>query len=239
MGFLTDITKQKRREIDELKKSSSFMEALSGESIHLICEIKKASPSRGMIKDVSAREMAKIYEEAGADAISVLTESNFFRGSIEDLKAAAEVTKIPVLRKDFILDKVQVYESKIFGASSFLLITSCLEVSTLKELIDVGRELGMEPLVEVGSEKDIEKALKAGAKIIGINSRDLETLKVDKTRFEKLAPLIPNDRIKVAESGISSRDEIRKLVEIGINCFLIGEALMSADDPVQLINDLK
>jgi indole-3-glycerol phosphate synthase len=213
---------------------------LRGDGIRLIAEVKKASPSRGLIRsDFNPVEIAEIYAGNGAAAISILTEARHFQGSLDHLKNIRKVlTDKPLLRKDFIVDPYQVYESRAYGADSLLLIVALLSLETLKELLRLSHELNMTCLVEVHSEAEVEIALKSEAGIIGINNRDLNTFDVDIATTERLRPLIPKDRIVVSESGIKSRDDIEKLRRSGIDAVLIGEYLMSAPDVGARIREL-
>jgi len=210
-----------------------FASALRGEDVRLIAEVKKASPSRGIIRpDFDPVEIAKIYADNGASAISVLTEARYFQGSLNHLADISNALhkKLPLLRKDFILDPYQVYESRAYGADSLLLIASILKLGKLQELLTMSRELNMSCLVEVHNEAEVEIALESAAKIIGINNRDLSTFKADFATTERLRPLIPTDRIVVSESGIKERSDIEKLRQLGIDAVLIGESLMSASN---------
>jgi indole-3-glycerol phosphate synthase len=213
---------------------------LRGDGIRLIAEVKKASPSRGLIRsDFNPVEIAEIYDGNGAAAISILTEARHFQGSLDHLKNIRKVlTDKPLLRKDFIVDPYQVYESRAYGADSLLLIVALLSLETLKELLRLSHELNMTCLVEVHSEAEVEIALKSEAGIIGINNRDLNTFDVDIATTERLIPLIPKERIVVSESGIKSRDDIEKLRRSGIDAVLIGEYLMSAPDVGARIREL-
>lgn len=206
----------------------------SDKGIRLIAEVKKASPSKGVIKgDFDPIEIALTYASNGAAAISILTEPNYFLGHLYYLKAVEEALgnkQIPLLRKDFIFEEYQVYESRAFGADALLLIAAILTPDKLKTLRDLSRNLGMYCLVEVHNEKELETALGAGAEIIGINNRDLQTFKTDLKTTERLISLIPPGKIIVSESGIKTRADIQKLEKLGVNAVLIGEAFMAAPD---------
>jgi len=218
-----------------------FPSALRGDGIKLIAEVKKASPSRGVIRtDFDPVEIARIYANNGASAISVLTESKYFHGSLNHLKEikAALDKPVPVLRKDFILDPYQVYESRAYGADSLLLIVAILSPRRLTELIGLTRQLGMECLVEVHNEAELEIALKSSARIIGVNNRDLSTFTVDVNTTGRLRPLIPADRIVVSESGIKNRAVMARLGQWGVDAVLIGEALVSAPDIAARMKEL-
>lgn len=216
--------------------------ALRGNGIRLIAEVKKESPSRGVIRpQFQPVEIAHIYAHNGAAAISVLTETNYFQGSLDhlrDIRKALGNNGLPLLRKDFLFDAYQVYESRACGADSLLLIVAILNEEKLQELLALSHELGMSCLVEVHNETEVALALRSQAKIIGINNRDLATFQVDITTTEKLRTLIPADRIVVSESGIKSHDDIEKLSRLGVNAVLIGETLMAAPDIAARMKEL-
>ncbi|MBS1865678.1 MAG: indole-3-glycerol phosphate synthase TrpC [Acidobacteria bacterium] len=216
-----------------------FTAALSRPGINVLAELKPASPSRGVIREpFDPVALATSLENAGAAALSVLTEGEFFRGTLKNLRDARKNIKIPVLRKDFIFDPWQVWESRANDADSFLLIVAALGDKQLAELLALGRELKMEPLVEVHTPAELDRALQAGAKIVGVNNRNLKTLDVRvETSFE-LIEKIPEDCIAVSESGIKSRDEIEKLRAAGFDAFLIGTSLMLAPDPAAALSTL-
>jgi indole-3-glycerol phosphate synthase len=200
--------------------------------INIISELKKASPSRGVIREEYAPAvLAASLEEAGAAALSVLTEEDFFSGSLGDLKEASSVTKIPILRKDFIVDPWQVWETRAAGADSFLLIAAVLDDETLRGLLELGRELKMEALVEVHSGEELARVLSAGARIVGVNNRDLRDFQVHLETSLELVESIPEDCIAVSESGLHSNDDLVRLRSAGFDAFLIGEHLMKRDDP--------
>jgi len=206
-----------------------FKNALKKEGINIIAEIKKASPSKGIIReDFDPVEIAKIYEENGASAISVLTDKTYFKGDVVFLKMVRAVTGIPVLRKDFIIDKRQILEAYAYGADSFLLIAKILSEKELESLIRYGREFGMEPLVEIFTEEEGKITIDAGAKIVGVNNRDLDTFKVDINISMNLCHKLKEwgAEVVVAESGLSSKKEILTLKKVGVDAFLIGESLM-------------
>jgi indole-3-glycerol phosphate synthase len=209
-----------------------FASALTGPGVRIIAEIKKASPSRGVIRsDFAPALLAADLEQGGASALSVLTEEDFFSGSLADLKEASRVTSIPILRKDFILDPWQVWETRAAGADSFLLIAAVLDDETFRALLALGHSLKMEPLVEVHTREELERVLSAGAQIIGVNNRDLQDFSVHlKTSFE-LVQAIPQDCIAVSESGLRTREDLVRLSQAGFDAFLIGERLMQQDDP--------
>ena len=208
--------------------------------IPIIAEIKQASPSEGMIKKVDPVEVAKIYEQNGACAISVLTEENYFKGSLEFLKKVRKAVNLPLLRKDFIVDPLEVWEAKAFGADMVLLIAKILDEAKLKDLIDLALELGLTPLVEIFDENELEKVVKYYKDLVGVNNRNLETLHVDLKVSERLIPLMKKAGVKctVAESGIKSKSEVEKLLQIGADMFLIGTSLMKSPNPGEKLKSL-
>ncbi|HXJ13390.1 MAG TPA: indole-3-glycerol phosphate synthase TrpC [Candidatus Limnocylindrales bacterium] len=217
----------------------NFAAALSRDAINILAELKPASPSRGIIRDpFDAPALGKALSEAGAAALSVLTEGEFFRGSLKNLRDARKEIVLPVLRKDFIFDPWQVWESRANDADSFLLIVAALADEQLRALIALGRELGMEPLVEVHTCEELERALPAGARIIGVNNRDLKTLTVRMETSFELIEHIPEECIAVAESGLRSHDDLQKLRAAGFDAFLIGEHLMLSPDPAAALRAL-
>ena len=211
-----------------------LVSSLAGERLKLIAEVKKASPSKGIIRsDFDPVSIAMTYARSGAAAISVLTENRYFMGSLEYLKQIKEALKdykIPLLRKDFIHDSYQVYESRFYGADAILLIVAILTADRLAELMGLSHQLGMQCLVEVHNEAEAKIAVNSGARIIGINNRDLRTFHVDLGVTERLRPLIPPCRIVVSESGIHGHEDITRLQQLGVNAVLIGEAFMAAAD---------
>ncbi len=219
-----------------------FASALRGDRLQLIAEVKKASPSRGIIRsDFDPVAIAQTYANNGASAISVLTETGYFQGSLNHLKSIGDTLgnkRLPLLRKDFIHDPYQVYESRAYGADSLLLIVAILNAEKLKELLGLSHELGMSCLVEIHNEAELEIALGSQSRIIGINNRDLNTFTVDLTTTERLRPLIPQDRIVVSESGIKDRSDMEKLRKWGVDAVLIGESLMSAPDIAAKMKEL-
>ena len=218
-----------------------FASALHGNHIKLIAEVKKASPSRGIIRsDFNPVAIAQTYAANGAAAISVLTEARYFQGSLNHLRDIRKAlgNRLPLLRKDFLCDPYQVYESRAYGADSVLLIVAILTPEKLKELLGLSHELGMSCLAEVHNEAELEIALKGGARIIGINNRDLTTFTVDLTITERLRPLIPKDRTVVSESGIRDRSDMGKLKKWGVDAVLIGESLMSAPNIATKMKEL-
>jgi indole-3-glycerol phosphate synthase len=216
-----------------------FAAALSRDAFNIVAELKPASPSRGIIRDpFDAIELAKSLEAGRAAALSVLTEEDFFHGSLKNLRDARKNVALPILRKDFIFDPWQVWESRANDADSFLLIVAALRDIQLSELLALGRELGMEPLVEVHTGEELHRALTAGARIVGVNNRDLKTLTVQMETAFQLIPEIPDDCIAVCESGLSSHDDLAKLRDAGFDAFLIGEHLMLSSDPGAALGQL-
>lgn len=217
------------------KKSSpvrDFATALTRAGLNVIAELKKASPSRGLLRaDYQPAKIAPQLESRGAAALSVLTEEDFFQGSLADLKDVAKSTHIPVLRKDFIIDPWQVWEARAANADAFLLIAAILDDFKLRELLELGRQLGMEALIEAHSEEELKRTVDAGAKIIGINNRDLKSFDVRLETSLELVELLPEECIAVSESGIRTHTDLLRLREAGFNAFLIGEHLMTKPDP--------
>ena len=222
------------------EKKFEFEKALKKNDIAFICECKKASPSKGLISpEFPYLKIAQEYQEAGADCISVLTEPKWFLGNDNYLKEISEAVSIPCLRKDFVVDDYMIYEAKILGASAVLLICSILDEKKIKEYISVCDELGMSALVEAHDENEINIALKAGARIIGVNNRNLKDFSVDTENSKKLRKLIPNEIIFVSESGVKNSDDVNLLREIGADAVLIGEALMKSPDKKAMLKKLK
>jgi indole-3-glycerol phosphate synthase len=209
-----------------------FSAALSRDGLNVLAELKPASPSRGVLRDpFDPVALAQALESAGGSALSVLTEAEFFRGSLKNLRDARKAIKLPVLRKDFIFDPWQVWETRANDADSFLLIVATLEDGLFRELLALGRELRMEPLVEVHTAHELDRALAATARIVGVNNRDIKTLTVRlETSFE-LIDRIPDDCIAVSESGLRTHDELTRLRAAGFDAFLIGTHLMLSPDP--------
>jgi indole-3-glycerol phosphate synthase len=216
-----------------------FVAALSRDSLNVVAELKPASPSRGVIRDpFDAPALAKSLEAAGATALSVLTEGEFFRGSLKNLRDARKAVALPALRKDFIFDSWQVWESRANDADSFLLIVAALDEALLRDLIGLGRELQMEPLVEVHTRAELDRALAADARIVGVNNRDLKTLVVNPQTSRELIEHIPDHCIAVAESGLRTHSDLQSLRAAGFDAFLIGEHLMQAPDPATALFQL-
>lgn len=229
MNILNEIAEKTKERIEAEKKAFDypFEKALKTNDIAFICELKKASPSKGIIcEDFDYIQIAKDYEAAGAAAVSVLTEPFYFQGHDKYLREIAQAVSIPLLRKDFTVDEYMIYETKVLGASAVLLICAILDDETLKRYIEIAHSIGLSALVETHDEREVETALKAGARIIGVNNRNLKTFEVDITLSERLKKLVPNDIIFVAESGIKTREDVAKMREIGADAVLVGEALM-------------
>ena len=209
-------------------------------AVSIIAEIKRASPVKGVFKpDLDPADQAVKYREGGARAISVLTDEQFFKGSVDDLRAARNAAGLPILRKDFVIDEYQLWEARVMLADAALLIVRILDKAQLRDYIALAREeLKLATLVEVHSEKELEAALDAKAPIVGINNRDLDTFKVTLETTARLRPIIPADRVVVSESGISSRDDIVLLKNMNVDAALIGEELVKAPDPTAKIKEL-
>ena len=222
------------------KEVHSALKSTKENPYRIIAEIKKASPSKGVIrKEFDPIVIAQAYEQGGADSLSILTEPHFFQGDKEYLGMVRRYTSIPLLRKDFIVDKYQVIEALAFGADYILLIAKALSRKELKELLQYAHHVGLEVLVEIHDKTDLIKAIFSGANIIGINHRNLETFEMDMNLCEKLIPLIPNGKIIVAESGINSHERVQELSKIGVDAFLVGEHFMRQEDLIQAVRDLK
>jgi indole-3-glycerol phosphate synthase len=217
-----------------------FVTALRTPGLSLICEVKKASPSKGVIAEAfDHMQTARDYAQAGASAISVLTEPEFFLGSDEYLREIAAQVKIPCLRKDFIVDPYQIYDAKMLGAAAVLLICALLDKTELKEYIGIAESLGLAALVECHDAAEVTMALEAGAAVVGVNNRDLRTFHVDINTCLRLRALVPRDRIYVAESGITTLEDTKCLMNTGVDAALIGEALMRTPDKAKMIGELR
>ncbi len=262
MTKLEEIVENKKKELDSLKQKLSleelrgkldgleptrdFRKAISrpsagptGSGLNLIGEIKRKSPSRGMIcRDFAPLEIARDYEENGAAAISVLTDKKYFGGDIDFLLPVRGITTVPLLRKDFIIDQYQIYESRVFGADALLLIAKILREEELKRFLGLAHSLGIDCLVEVHREEELNKVLRSGAEIIGINNRDLETFSVNLETTLNLAKNIPQGKTVVSESGLEKREDVMRLEGKGVNAFLVGEALMKSGNRGEKIKEL-
>lgn len=231
-----------RREAAGIENRRPFFETLENpgkRGVNIIAEIKRASPSRGPIRpELDPAAYAGAYEKGGASAISVLTDEEFFKGSFDDLKTARQASGLPVLRKDFIISTYQVYESAVLGADAILLIVRCLSKNQLQELVHLCKELNFDTLVEVHTEDDLEAATSAGARLIGINNRNLKTFETDINIAMHLNSLLNEKQVPVAASGISGPEDIAKNLEFGIYNFLIGESIVRAPDPTAFLHRL-
>lgn len=249
---LDEIVRHKKKEVEEKKRikpveelineikggySGNFKKALQKEGISIIGEIKKASPSKGIIKeDFDSVKIAKVYEKVDVDAISVLTEKEFFKGDDNYIREVKKVSSKPILRKDFIVDEYQIYESKILGADAVLLIVSVLG-DKLRDFYNLSKSVGLDVLVEIHDRQQLEIALEAGCDIIGINNRDLKTFNVDINTTENLIKYIPQNTTIVSESGIKTPEDIRYLASLGVDAVLIGETFMKIIDDIDKISD--
>lgn len=254
MRILEKIVAEKRREVDRLRLQKTAIHELAAErqdyrdfagalrsatGLALIAEVKKASPSAGVIApNFQPVAIAKEYRAAGAAALSVLTDEKFFQGRIEYLQQIRAVVKLPVLRKDFIVDELQVYESVARGADAILLIVAILERNQLQDYLALARQLKIPALVEIHEEAELQRALDCGAELIGINNRDLRTFTVDLATTERLAPLVPTDRLVVAESGIHSREDVERVQRAGARAILVGESLVRSGNIAAKVREL-
>jgi indole-3-glycerol phosphate synthase len=230
----------KRRSLACARGDFPFEAALKKAGLSFICEVKKASPSKGVIaEEFPYAEIAKSYETAGADAVSVLTEPEFFLGSDDYLTDIRARIKLPLLRKDFIVDAYQLYESRLLGADAALLICALLDEQTLRRYLGVCGELGLSALVEAHDEAEVKAAAAAGARIVGVNNRDLKTFDVDLENCVRLRPYVPENILFVAESGIKTPDDVARLHAAGVDAVLIGETLMRSPDKKAALDALK
>jgi len=253
MGFLTDLVGRVRRDLERspldegalyarcssLPPARDFAEALRGAAgVAVIAEVKRSSPSAGAIAEVDPRAQAAAYERAGAAAISVLTEPRHFGGSLSDLRSVHLVTRVPVLRKDFLIHPAQLMEARAGGADAALLIAGAVTPAELRALVATADDLGLAPLVEAHGAADLGAAVDTGAPVIGVNARDLETLELDEERALELLATVPRDRVRVFESGIRTREQVERATDAGADAVLVGEALMRAADPGAALRDL-
>jgi indole-3-glycerol phosphate synthase len=252
MGFLTDVVQRVRRELDEhpLPEGTLLLRtqaapppldleaALRRPGMGVVAEVKRASPSAGAIAETDPGAQAARYEEGGARAISVLTESRHFGGTLADLRLVRAHTALPVLRKDFIVHPAQVLEARANGADAILLIVAALSDAELQGLLATADDLGMSAMVESHTEDEVDRAVASGAPVIGVNSRDLESLDVDLERGLDLLGRVPDDRVKVFESGVTSRHDVTRAEAAGADAVLVGEALMRAPEPAARIKEL-
>lgn len=217
-----------------------FEKALKSQDFAFICEVKKASPSKGLIaEDFPYQDIAKEYENIGAQCISVLTEPDFFKGDIQYIDDISHIVNIPLLRKDFIIDEYMIYQAKVYHASAILLICSLLDDETLKRYFQIADELGLSCLVEAHDEEEVKRAIKIGARIIGVNNRDLKTFQVDMNNSIRLRQLVPLDILFISESGIRTHEDIQRLYQHHINGVLIGETMMRSKDKKAMIEELR
>ncbi len=253
--ILDDIIDHKRRELSETKQQhppSSLQKRIASRTpggfskalrtpgrVSLIAEIKKASPSRGVLcAEFDPSRIARVYAESGASAISVLTDSRFFQGDASHLRQAKEASGLPILRKDFIIDEYQIWETAAMGADAVLLIVAALSAAQLGDYLALAHDVGLDALVEIHDAEQLNVALEAGVRIIGINNRDLKTFRTDLNVTLKLAPEVPPGHIIVSESGIRTADDVRKVRLAGVDAILVGEALMTSADIPRTIREL-
>jgi len=251
--ILDQIVRDKKAYVDEAKRKRplealsidsevgrrSLIDSIISREVAIIAEIKRKSPSGGdMGFGFGLTELASIYEESGAAGISVLTDEKYFGGKAEDLLDVKRETSLPVLRKDFIVDEYQIYEAKAFGADAILLIVAILTDYQIAKFLNIASELGLEVLLESHTRSELEIAIKSGAKLLGINNRNLDTLKTDLNTSISLLQMIPDDRIVVSESGISTILDINRLLDSGADAFLIGESLLKSNNPGQKLAEL-
>ena len=246
-GVAADVARrQERIPIDEIRglaeqapPAIDAFAALRQPGVGVIAEVKRSSPSKGQLAEIpDPAELACEYAAGGARAISVLTEKNFFHGSLDDLDAVRAAVEVPVLRKDFIISSYQVHEARAHGADLVLLIVAALEQNALVALLERIESLGMTALVEIHDEDEADRALAAGARVIGINARDLKTLKVDKSVFERVAPGLPADIVKIAESGVRETRDLLRYASVGADAVLVGEGLVTTKSPRDAVADM-
>jgi len=244
-GVLEDVERrsipmnQLKAQLSDAADLRGALQALTGSEMKIISEVKRASPSKGDLGEIlQPARLAAQYESGGASVISVLTEERRFKGSIKDFTEVRREVSIPMLRKDFIVTEYQVIESRVLGADLLLLIVAGLSQSQYCDFHQMANELGMDVLVEIHNEEELERALEANPTIVGVNSRNLKTLDVDPRAFDQLLPMIPSGVIKVAESGISERSEVAHVEELGADAILVGETLVRAGDPIAAISRL-
>ena len=228
-----------KQKAKDARPALDVMAALRADGIGVIAEVKRASPSRGALATISdPAQLARAYQDGGARVISVLTEQRRFNGSLDDLDAVRAAVTIPVLRKDFIVGPYQIHEARAHGADMLLLIVAALEQSALVSMIDRTESLGMTALVEVHTEEEADRALQAGARVIGVNARDLKTLEVDRDCFARIAPGLPSNVIRVAESGVRGTADLLAYAGAGADAVLVGEGLVTSGDPRTAVADL-
>lgn len=246
-GVRADLAeRQTRVRLDDLKESAAHLPqpqdglaALKGDGVQVICEVKRSSPSKGALAAIAdPAGLAADYEAGGAAAISVLTEQRRFGGSLADLEAVRARVDVPVLRKDFIVSSYQLWEARVHGADLVLLIVAALEQKVLVSLVERAESLGLTPLVEVHDEEEVQRAVDAGAKVVGVNARDLRTLEVDRGTFARVAPEIPAHLVTVAESGVRGPHDLIAYAHDGADAVLVGESLVTGRDPRTAVADL-
>jgi len=253
-AILTEIVRRKQLEVSELRPHAAELEAeahdrksaprdfeatLRAKTPAIIAELKKASPSKGMLaREYHPDFLGHAYEEGGAACLSVLTDKNYFQGSLHDLEAARAAVSVPVLRKDFVIDRLQIFEAAAHGADAVLLIASILDAEELKQFRELAASLHMAALVEVHDAAELQKATDSGARIIGVNNRDLQTFEVDVDTSIRLSYLMPSDVIRVSESGITDRATVDLLTRAGFQAFLVGESLVKSGDPASFLRHL-
>ncbi len=222
------------------KKNFSFEKALRGEDIRFICEVKKASPSKGLIaEDFPYIQIAKDYEAAGAAAVSVLTEPEYFKGNDQYVSEISETISLPIIRKDFTIDEYMIYQATVMGASAVLLICSLLDTETIRKYIEICNTLGLSALVEAHDEQEVRSAVEAGARLIGVNNRNLKDFTVDINNCIRLRSLVPDEITFVAESGIKNAEDINALRKANVNAVLVGETLMRAKNKKAMLDELR
>jgi len=245
-----EVASRDQRNLDDLAGQASALSSTRGfrarlvqgsrESLCVIAEIKRKSPSKGVLRaNLDAAHIASLYEQGGASCLSVLTDEHFFGGSVEDLQIARASTSLPVIRKDFTVSEFDVLDARLMGADCVLLIAAALTDDELSRFHDLAVQIGLEVLVETHDEHEIERALNVGATIVGVNQRDLITFEVDHARAERMASLIPPTVVRVAESGVRNADDARRLRDAGYDAVLVGESIVTSIDPVAAVRDLK
>jgi indole-3-glycerol phosphate synthase len=246
-GVRADLAaRQRTAPLEQLKEAAcrasspkDVLAALRGEDVAVIAEVKRASPSKGALAAIAdPAALAVDYEAGGASVISVLTEGRRFGGSLEDLAAVRDVVQVPLLRKDFVVSSYQLWEARAYGADMVLLIVAALEQNALVSLVERSVSIGLVPLVEVHAEAELDRAIDAGAEVIGVNARDLATLAVDRSVFARLAPRIPDGIIKIAESGVRGPHDLLAYAAAGADAVLVGESLVVGKDPRSAVADL-
>ena len=245
-----EVASRDQRNLDDLAGQASALSSTRGfrarlvqgsrESLCVIAEIKRKSPSKGVLRaNLDAAHIASLYEQGGASCLSVLTDEHFFGGSVEDLQIARASTSLPVIRKDFTVSEFDVLDARLMGADCVLLIAAALTDDELTRFHDLSVQIGLEVLVETHDEQELERALNVGATIVGVNQRDLITFEVDHARAERMASLIPPTVVRVAESGVRNADDARRLRDAGYDAVLVGESIVTSSDPVAAVRDLK